>query len=60
MMVMEQATRAFLFHSCARCGGDGFLDRAEDPAAWRCLQCGRVIDIGADGRTFVASAVPVE
>jgi DNA-directed RNA polymerase subunit RPC12/RpoP len=40
----EQQARAFRFHSCARCGGDAYLDRMEEPADWRCLQCGRSID----------------
>ena len=58
-MAIEQATRAFRFHVCGRCGGDGYLDRTEDPADW-CLQCGRVIDSGGDRGTIAASAPPVD
>lgn len=43
-MAMRQRARAFRFHVCGRCGGDAYLDRTEDPADWRCLQCGRLID----------------
>ena len=27
--------------SCPRCRGDLFLDAADGPALWTCLQCGR-------------------
>ena len=27
--------------ACPRCRGDLFLDRADGPVLWTCLQCGR-------------------
>lgn len=28
--------------TCRRCGGDAYLDMADDPE-WRCLQCARPV-----------------
>ena len=39
----------FRMRSCQRCGGDAYLDVAEDrDREWRCLQCGRVVVIQAE------------
>lgn len=43
---MNNNTR-FFFKSCARCGGDMVQDRDLDGHFRKCLQCGRVVDLGA-------------
>ena len=32
----------FRLRACERCGGDAYLDMADDPE-WRCLQCARPV-----------------
>ena len=44
--VMENNTR-FFFKSCAKCGGDMVQDRDFDGYFRKCLQCGRIVDLGA-------------
>ena len=44
--VMNNTTR-FFFKSCAKCGGDMVQDRDFDGYFRKCLQCGRIIDLGA-------------
>ena len=34
---------SFRIRGCQRCGGDAYLESADDDADWRCLQCGRVV-----------------
>ncbi|MDE2843327.1 MAG: hypothetical protein OXN21_08095 [Chloroflexota bacterium] len=43
---MKNNTR-FFFKSCAKCGGDMVQDRDLDGYFRKCLQCGRIIDLGA-------------
>lgn len=43
--VMKNNTR-FFFKSCAKCGGDMVQDRDLDGYFRKCLQCGRIIDLG--------------
>ena len=43
---MENNTR-FFFKSCAKCGGDMVQDRDFDGYFRKCLQCGRIVDLGA-------------
>ena len=40
-------TTTFFFKSCAKCGGDMVQDRDLDGYFRKCLQCGRIIDLGA-------------
>ena len=51
---MKNTTR-FFFKSCAKCGGDIVQDRDLDGYFRKCLQCGRIIDLGAPPR-IVAKA----
>ena len=37
---------SFRVRSCQRCGGDAYLDIGDD-REWRCLQCGRVVNLPA-------------
>ena len=43
---MENKAR-FFFKSCAKCGGDVVQDRDLDGYFRKCLQCGRIVDLGA-------------
>ena len=43
---MKNTTR-FFFKSCAKCGGDMVQDRDFDGYFRKCLQCGRIVDLGA-------------
>ena len=36
----------FFFKSCARCGGDMVQDRDLDGYFRKCLQCGRIVELG--------------
>ena len=51
---MNNTTR-FFFKSCAKCGGDMVQDRDFDGYFRKCLQCGRIVDLGA-APTQVADA----
>ena len=42
---MKNTTR-FFFKSCAKCGGDMVEDRDFDGFFRKCLQCGRIVDLG--------------
>jgi hypothetical protein len=42
---------SFRIRGCQRCGGDAYLESAEEDADWRCLQCGRVVVIQAQAET---------
>lgn len=33
--------------ACRRCQGDAYLDQTDEPE-WRCLQCGRAVQLGQD------------
>ena len=44
--VMKNNAR-FFFKSCAKCGGDMVQDRDFDGYFRKCLQCGRIVDLGA-------------
>ena len=43
--VMKNNAR-FFFKSCARCGGDMVQDRDLDGYFRKCLQCGRIVELG--------------
>ena len=44
---MKNTTR-FFFKACAKCGGDMVQDRDSDGFFRKCLQCGRIVDLGID------------
>ncbi len=48
-------TPNYRLKACVRCRGDAYLD-ADDGSEWRCLQCGRRVDLEADQ---MQTAVPV-
>lgn len=50
--VMKNNTR-FFFKSCAKCGGDMVQDRDFDGYFRKCLQCGRIVDLGASPETVM-------
>ena len=52
---MKNTTR-FFFKSCAKCGGDMVQDRDFDGYFRKCLQCGRIVDLGATPQ--VAATAP--
>ena len=52
---MENTTR-FFFKSCAKCGGDVVQDRDFDGYFRKCLQCGRIVDLGAAPQEIAAKS----
>lgn len=44
---MKNSTR-FFFKACAKCGGDMVQDRDFDGYFRKCLQCGRIVDLGME------------
>ena len=40
--MLEPMNSRYRLRSCARCGGDAYLD-GEDEREWRCIQCARPV-----------------